>query len=98
MVIEGLHNRLVKIQGQVGGIEKMVDKGASAEAILVQVNAIKSAIHKVGELILIEDVKERLAESGGDTSLARAFLFAALALGTVLQQIEEEELEEAEEA
>ena len=64
MVIEGLHNRLVKIQGQVGGIEKMVDKGASAEAILVQVNAIKSAIHKVGELILIEDVKERLAESG----------------------------------
>ena len=64
MVIEGLHNRLVKIQGQVAGIEKMVDKGASAEAILVQVNAIKSAIHKVGELILIEDVKERLAESG----------------------------------
>lgn len=64
MVIEGLHNRLVKIQGQVGGIEKMVDKGASAEAILVQVNAIKSAIHKVGELILIEDVKERLVESG----------------------------------
>ena len=41
---------------------------------------------------------KRLAESGGDTSLARAFLFAALALGTVLQQIEEEELEEAEEA
>ena len=60
MEIEGLHNRLVKIQGQVGGIEKMMNKGASAESIIVQISAIKAAIHKVGELVILEDMKERL--------------------------------------
>ena len=66
MVIEGLHNRLVKIQGQVGGIEKMMNKGASAESIIVQISAIKAAIHKVGELVILEDMKERLEEAGAD--------------------------------
>ena len=66
MEIEGLHNRLVKIQGQVGGIEKMMNKGASAESILVQISAIKAAIHKVGELVILEDMKERLEEAGAD--------------------------------
>ncbi len=66
MGIEGLHNRLVKIQGQVGGIEKMMNKGASAESILVQISAIKAAIHKVGELVILEDMKERLEAAGAD--------------------------------
>ena len=66
MEIEGLHNRLVKIQGQVGGIEKMMNKGASAESILVQISAIKAAIHKVGELVILEDMKERLEAAGAD--------------------------------
>lgn len=66
MEIEGLHNRLVKIQGQVGGIEKMMNKGASAESIIVQISAIKAAIHKVGELVILEDMKERLEEAGAD--------------------------------
>ena len=64
MVIEGLNNRISKIRGQVEAIGRMVERGDSAEAILVQINAVKSAMHKVGELVLLEDIRERLSESG----------------------------------
>lgn len=66
MVIEGLNNRISKIRGQVEGIGRMVERGDSAEAILVQINAVKSAIHKVGELVILEDIREKLSESGAD--------------------------------
>ena len=68
MVIEGLNNRISKIRGQVEGIGRMVERGDSAEAILVQINAVKSAIHKVGELVILEDIREKLSGSGADSA------------------------------
>ncbi len=68
MVIEGLNNRISKIRGQVEAIGRMVERGDSAEAILIQVNAVKSAIHKVGELVILEDIREKLSGSGADSA------------------------------
>lgn len=44
--------RLRKIQGQVKGIEKMVANESCCRNILVQVAAARSAINKVGGLVL----------------------------------------------
>ena len=44
--------RLRKIEGQVKGIEKMVSSETCCRNILVQVAAIRSAINKVGGLVL----------------------------------------------
>lgn len=44
--------RLKKIEGQIKAISVMIDKDIPCEDILVQINAIKSAVHKVGQLIL----------------------------------------------
>ena len=45
---ENLHRRLKKIIGQVQAIDRMVDEDVPCEDILAQINAAKSALHKVG--------------------------------------------------
>ena len=49
---KNLHQRLNRIQGQIKAIDKMVDQDVPCEDILIQVNAAKSALHKVGQIIL----------------------------------------------
>ena len=52
MDAENLHRRLKKIIGQVNAIDKLVDEDIPCEDILVQINAAKSALHKVGQIVL----------------------------------------------
>lgn len=47
-----LHKRLNRIIGQVKAIDKMVDEDIDCEDVLIQINAAKSALHKVGQVIL----------------------------------------------
>lgn len=49
---DNLHRRLNKIMGQLKGIEKMVDEDVPCEEVLIQINAAKSALHKVGQVVL----------------------------------------------
>ena len=52
MDAENLHRRLKKIAGQVNAIDKMVDEDVPCEEVLIQINAVKSALHKVGQIVL----------------------------------------------
>lgn len=52
MDAENLHRRLKKILGQVNAIERMVDEDVPCEDILAQINAAKSALHSVGQVVL----------------------------------------------
>lgn len=45
-------NRLKKIEGQVKGIQGMVEKNVCCDDILIQVSAVRSAINKVGGLLI----------------------------------------------
>ncbi len=49
---ENLHRRLKKIQGQLAAIDRMIDEDVPCEDILVQINAVKSAVHKVGQIVM----------------------------------------------
>ena len=49
---ENLHRRLKKIIGQIQAIDRMIDEDIPCEDILAQVNACKSALHRVGQVIL----------------------------------------------
>jgi DNA-binding FrmR family transcriptional regulator len=49
---ENLHRRLNKIKGQVNAIDKMIDEDVPCEDVLIQINAVKSALHKAGQLVL----------------------------------------------
>ena len=52
MDAKNLHQRLNRIKGQINAIDRMVDQDVPCEDILIQVNAAKSAMHKVGQIIL----------------------------------------------
>ena len=52
MDADNLHRRLKKIIGQVQAIDRMVDEDVPCEDVLAQINAAKSALHKVGQVVL----------------------------------------------
>ena len=57
-------SRLHRISGQVAGIEKMVSEGAAEE----EINAVKQAAHRVGQMLLNSKVNDciRAAAQSGD--------------------------------
>ena len=52
MDAKNLHRRMKKIIGQLNAIDKMIDEDVPCEDILIQINAAKSALHKVGQVVL----------------------------------------------
>ena len=69
---ENLHRRLKKINGQVNAIDRMIDEDIPCEQILMQVNAVKSALHKVGHIIAEGHLNHCIKEAieAGDTDEA----------------------------
>lgn len=52
--------RLRRLEGQVKGIERMIDSGSNCKDILVQISAVRAAINKVGAIVVENSVKECL--------------------------------------
>jgi len=74
---ETLVNRLKRIEGQIRGIQKMVESGRDCESVITQLGAVRSAIEGVGALLLRNYMKlcfnrEAAAECADIESLARA--------------------------
>ncbi|MEG0074708.1 MAG: metal-sensing transcriptional repressor [Eubacterium sp.] len=44
--------RLKRVEGQIRGISDMIEKDVPCNEILIQINAAKSALHKVGQMVL----------------------------------------------
>ena len=64
-----LMNRLKRIEGQVRGVEGMLESGAYCTDILMQVSAITSALNSFNKVLLGSHVKTCVAEnirSGND--------------------------------
>jgi len=55
-------NRLRTIRGHIAGIEKMVDEGKCCAEVLAQVLAARASIHKVGLLLMENDIHACLTE------------------------------------
>ena len=60
---EDILNRMKKIEGQTKGIQKMVIEDKCCGDIMVQISAIRSAINKVGGLIMDRYIKQCIRES-----------------------------------
>ena len=64
-----LMNRLKRIEGQVRGVENMLESGSYCTDILIQVSAISSALNSFNKVLLKNHVKTCVAEnirSGND--------------------------------
>lgn len=60
---EDLRARLQRIQGQVGGIQRMVDEDRYCIDILTQVNAVKAALDKVALALLGDHVEHCITDA-----------------------------------
>jgi DNA-binding FrmR family transcriptional regulator len=50
--LDNLHSRLSKIQGQLKGIDRMIEEDIPCEDILIQLSAVNGALHKFGQAVL----------------------------------------------
>lgn len=44
--------RLRRVEGQIKGIQKMIEEGKNCADVLIQIAAVRAAVNKVGSLIL----------------------------------------------
>ena len=75
MDTENLHRRLRKIIGQVQALDRMIDEDVPCEDVLSQMNAVKSAMHKCGQIVMeghINNcVREGIEHGDADATIAK---------------------------
>lgn len=60
---EKLKNRLKRIEGQVRGVQRMVDEEAYCIDVLTQIGSVVSAMEKVGAILLKDHVEHCVRDS-----------------------------------
>ncbi len=84
---EALTARLRRIEGQVKGIQRMLEEGRPCEDVITQVMAARAALDKVALSVMADHMEECLAESISSTekkaTIERALtLFLRMSPGT----------------
>ncbi len=60
---EKVQNRLRRIEGQVRGVQRMVDEEVYCVDVLTQISSVVSALEKVGAILLKDHVEHCVRES-----------------------------------
>lgn len=60
---ESIKRRLRRIEGQLKGIERMIDQDACCMDILIQISAVRAAISKVGVILVDNHIKGCLIQA-----------------------------------
>jgi len=68
---DALLNRLRRIEGQVRGVEKMIDEERYCIDVLTQIGAIQSAVDAVALKLLDDHVRHCVADSAGSERLEK---------------------------
>ncbi len=79
---QNLHNRLGRIEGQVRGVQTMIDSNRDCHEIIQQLSSIKSAVHSTSLLLMREYASKCLIDSediqGSDKSALLDDLFSLI--------------------
>ena len=72
---EDLLMRLRRIEGQVRGLQRMIEERRNCEDVITQIIAVRAALDRVGLLAIQRHIDECLPDSSEETraKLARAF-------------------------
>jgi DNA-binding FrmR family transcriptional regulator len=71
MGAEEITNRLKRIEGQIRGLQRMVQEQRDCEAILTQLMAARAALDRVGLLVTENFVQECVMTADGDLARQR---------------------------
>ena len=83
---EDVLNRLKRVEGQIRGLQRLVETGASCKKIASQVKAARSAIDAVGKLVLACYLKESLQGVKGDEQEAMDLIMKFADSGLLIEQ------------
>ena len=78
--LKAARDRLVRVQGQIGGIVKMLDEGRDCTELLTQLSAASTALTRAGFTIISTGMRHCGTEPEGSenrTALEKAFLSLA---------------------
>jgi len=64
-------NRLRRVEGQVRGLQRMIEEQRDCEAILTQLMAVRAALDRVGLLIADNFVQDCVLTTNGDLARER---------------------------
>ncbi len=59
---KSLQNRLSRIEGQIRGINRMIDDGAYCIDVITQINAVSGALKSLTKIILDEHIRTCVAD------------------------------------
>ena len=51
--VDQIIRRLRRIEGQVRGLQRMIDEGKECEAVLMQLSAVRAALDRVGMFLIV---------------------------------------------
>ncbi|MCR4400881.1 MAG: metal-sensitive transcriptional regulator [Syntrophomonadaceae bacterium] len=81
---EILH-RLRRIEGQVRGVQRMLEQESSCVDVLNQIAAVKAAVNQVGVLVYAHYVRDCVAHAVADGDCERAVKEIAGILGRIVR-------------
>lgn len=64
--VKSLINRLKRIEGQLRGVQKMIEKNRSCQETLTQLAAARHALDEVGMVLIAKSMEECLKESSAN--------------------------------
>lgn len=74
MDMDNLHKRLKRVEGQIKAIDRMIEQDVPCEDIIIQINAAKTALHKIGKVVLEGHlnhcVKDGIAHGDAEKTIA----------------------------
>lgn len=80
MGVAEISNRLKRVEGQIRGLQRMVEDQRDCEAILTQLMAARSALDQVGLLVADNYVQQCLVTADGNLSRERLGRVLAMVL------------------
>ena len=83
---EDVLNRLKRVEGQIRGLQRLVETGSSCKKIASQVKAARSAIDAVGKMVLACYLKEALENVKGDEQEAMDLIMKFADSGLLIEQ------------
>ena len=72
-------NRLKRIEGQIRGLERMVERDAACADVLTQLSAATAAMKKTGVAIIQANMRRCMEEADGNPEMTREDFQKALA-------------------
>lgn len=60
--LKEITDRLRRIEGQVRGIQRMIDEGRNCKEVIMQLSALRNAVSKVATIVIVENLEACLTD------------------------------------